>query len=292
MTNNTLTIGAGLGGIAFWNTRKTSRLRVQAAADQAGVGHLVPAQPAATTTLRSAMESVAKQHFGIRRKHPYSIRQLEEPGTFEAVQVTPGRTANQYVLKFSAGINGNWQVDLLSCVECDELGKTLVLAKLRAAVEDERDYLPATVVSAIMVRALHLWGATLLKDDGGVWFLPGIHLDKYRAFASHIRGNGDGPEFKCTQFEIASDPDTIDHVLSSLRSEVMAGVTEIMNDVMSAEGGMRDRSIQIRTDRANEFLRKVQLYEQFTGRALTDLTGAVEQAKQALAVNRLLSASI
>ena len=286
VSNRLLTIGAGLGGISFWNTCKTLRVTTKAAADEAGIGRLVPEQPSPTTTLRNAMLTVAKATFGTQRRRPYAVRRLEEPGTFEVVQITPGAIANQYVQKFAAGITPGWSVSLLS-------GQYQThLPDLVAAVMDERDYLPATVVSGIMVRALHLWGATLLKDDGGVWFLPGTHLEDYRAFSSRIRGNGDGPEFKCTQFEIASDPDTIGYVLTALRTEVMAGVAEIMNDIMTAEGGMRDRSVAVRTNKANEFLRKVELYEQFTGRTLTDLTSAVVQAKNALAVSRMLAASI
>jgi hypothetical protein len=81
-------------------------------------------------------------------------------------------------------------------------------------------------------------------------------------------------------------------VLDSLRSEVTAGVEEIVQEVLAAEGGMQDRSIRLRMGRADAYLRKVSLYEKLTGETLADLSGAVEQAKQALAIHRLLSAAV
>jgi hypothetical protein len=143
-----------------------------------------------------------------------------------------------------------------------------------------------------MVRALHSWGATRLKDDGGVWFLPGEHVGRYRAFADAIDAKDDGPRFCCTTFEIGSDPDTVGHVLDSLQAEVTAGIEEIMEDVLAAEGGMQDRSIRLRMSRADAYLKKVSLYERLTGETLAELSGAVEQAKQALALNKLLSAAV
>jgi hypothetical protein len=159
-------------------------------------------------------------------------------------------------------------------------------------VDHRRDYLPAPVVSDVMVRALHSWGATRLKDDGGVWFLPGEHIPRYRAFSSAIYGADDGPRFCCTMFEIGSDPDTVSHVLDSLRAEVTSGVGEIMDDVLGAEGGLQDRSIRLRIERADGYLRKVGQYEAITGQTLADLTAAIEQAKQALALNKLLAVAV
>jgi ABC-type histidine transport system ATPase subunit len=81
-------------------------------------------------------------------------------------------------------------------------------------------------------------------------------------------------------------------VLDSLRAEVTAGIEEIMQDVLSAEGGMQDRSIRLRMSRADEYLKKVSLYEKLTGETLAGLSGALEQAKQALAINRLLAVAV
>ena len=291
MTRSTLTIGAGLGGLAFWNTKTTLRMRVQAAAEQAGIERFVPVQPSPTAVLREAMLDSAKRLCGSIRRHPFMVRRLADSNAFEVRQVHPKKEQNDYHFCFSATITTSWQLDLLH-IGYDMPLSYSIRDALQRTLDHKRDYLPAPNVSEVMVRALHSWGATRLKDDGGVWFLPGEFVERYRAFSNAIYGNDDGPRFCCTTFEIGSDPDTVGHVLDSLRAEVTAGVKEIMDDVLAAEGGMQDRSIRLRVERANGYLQRVAKYEAITGQTLADLSGAVEQTKQALALNRLLSAAV
>lgn len=291
MTPSTLTIGAGLGGLAFWNTKPTLRMRVQAAAEQAGIERFVPIEPSPTAVLRESMLDTAKRLCGRVRRHPFMVRRLADTHAFEVRQVHPQKQQNDYHFCFSATITNAWKIDLLQVG--DHMPTSFALYDdLCQTVNHRRDYLAAPVVSDVMVRALHSWGATRLKDDGGVWFLPGEHISRYRAFSSAIYGADDGPRFCCTTFEIGYDPDTVSHVLDSLRAEVTAGVREIMDDVLEADGGLQDRSIRLRIERANGYLRKVGQYESITGQTLADLTGAIEQAKQALALNKLLAVAV
>jgi hypothetical protein len=291
MTATTLTIGAALGGLAFWNTKTTLRIRVQGAAEQAGIERFVPLQPSPTAVLRESMLETAKRLCGRVRRHPFMVRRLADSHAFEVRQVHPQKQQNEYHFCFSATITDAWTLDLLQIG--DSMPSAFAIHEdLQEIVNHRRDFLPAPIVSDVMVRALHSWGATRLKDDGGVWFLPGEHVGRYRAFANAIYAADDGPRFCCTTFEIGSDPDTVRHVLDSLRSEVTAGVEEMVQEVLAAEGGMQDRSIRLRMGRADAYLRKVSLYEKLTGETLADLSAAVEQAKQALAINRLLSAAV
>lgn len=293
MSRDHITLGAGLGGICLTNTKQALRSIVQDAADAVGAGRFVPPHPARTTVLRESMKKVGDGLFGRQRKRPIVVRQLDSPASFECVRVVtkPGATQNEYLFLFSASIDTFWNTQVLACDPGGPYSYVLA-AHLDQAVSYQRDYLPGPVVSQVVVKTLKSWGALSLKDDGGAWFLDGQYLDSYRTMASMLRGKGDGPKFTVTQFEIGSDPDTVAHVLDCLHAEITAGVQEIMSDVMSAEGGMSDRSINCRTDRANKFLAKVQQYESLLGRPLPELTDAIEQTKQALAVNRLLAASV
>ena len=289
MTRDNITLGAGLGGICLMSTRRQRRDTVYDAAVLAGIERFVPPTPAATTTLRSAMLEEGARLYGRRRKQPITVRQLDEPNAFECVRVVPSVARNDYRFLFSASIDPQWQVTILDTNM--DVSRNVLWDAVTQQVDVMRLYLPGPVISQVLVKGLRSWGALSLKDDGGAWFLDGRYLEKYRDFARHVRGV-DGPKFTVTQFEIGSDPDTVAHVLDCLHDEITAGVQEIMSDVMAAEGGMSDRSINCRTERANAFLAKVQQYESLLGRPLPELTDAVEQTKQALAVNRLLASSI
>jgi hypothetical protein len=289
MTRDNITLGAGLGGICLLSTRRQVRSTVFDAAALAGIARFVPPVPAVTTTLRSAMLEEGARLYGRKRKQPITVRQLDEPNAFECVRVVPSAARNVYRFLFSASIDTQWRVTILD----DNLD--VPQADLWDAVTQQVDlmrlHLPGPVISQVLVKGLRSWGAISLKDDGGAWFLDGRYLDQYRAFARHVRGV-DGPKFTVTQFEIGSDPDTVAHVMELLREEVTGGLQSIMDDVLEANGGMTDRSVSVRLDRANKFLAKVQQYESLFGRPLTDLTDAIEQTKSAVAVNRLLATSV
>jgi hypothetical protein len=291
MTDKTLTIGSGLGGIAILNTKSVNRDRLFAAADAVGCGKLVPAQPARTTVLREAVKRVADVLCVKRRKQPIVSRQLDDPASFEARRTVPGADENDYQFLFSAHIDANWGVSVLKTN--GTVNPPALANELSHKVIAMRDCLPSSVVGQVVVKMLRHWRATPLKDDGGVWFLLGQTLEDFRTFAGIVLGPAaDGPRFTVHQVEIASDPDTVMHVLDRLGAEVQAGLTEIMDEVMEAAGGMADRSISIRLNRADRFLEKVRVYEQVLGKPLPDLTAAIEQVKQAVAVNRLLAASV
>lgn len=285
MTPSELTIGHGLGGVAFWTSARAPRSVVRAAADAAGIGHLVPDDPPPTTVLRDAMLATAESVYGKVRKQPFLVRRLEDPGTFECVRVQTGQVKNLYQPLFSASVDRDWNVGILWTNGSDVSG-------LRDAVAEGRDYFTATDVSAIAIRALRDWHATLLKQDGGVWFVPGPLLEPYRAWAMGLRFGAGCPQYHVTTFEIGSDPDTVGHVLASLTSEIVSGVTAITDDMLAAEGGMQDRSIKVREARAQALLDKVRAYEGYTGNTLTTLADAVVKVQQALAMSKLLSASV
>lgn len=290
MTPSTLTVGARSGGVCILNTRTTKRERVHDAAYAVDCWKFVPQQPATTTTLRLAMQEIGNILYGKRRKQPIVPRHIDD-NAFECVRVVPHGDRNEYHHLFSASIDRNWTVTVMAHNH-DQTGY-VVDAALNGAIVRLRDYLPATVVSQVTVRILQSWRAVPIKEDGGVWFLADEHLDKYRKFAEIMRGaTNDGPKFTLTTFNIDSNPETVGQVLSQVRETVNAGVQEIMNDVLEATGGMNDRSINVRIGRANKLLALVEQYQSLTGISMPELTDAIEQCKQAVALNRLLAASV
>jgi len=284
-----ISIGARSGGVCILNAATARRDTVFAAADSVGCGRYVPAQPATTTTLSLAMKAVGDTLYGKKRKQPIGTRHIDGD-SFECVRVVPGSDRNEYHHLFSASIDRQWNVTVLAHNH-DQQSWTLDAA-LTSAVVTMRDYLPSPIVSQVAVKILTSWKGVLLKDDGGVWFLADEHLDKYRTFAAALRQVGRGPNFTLTTFPIDANPDTVAHVIQKVRDAVNEGVQQIMQDVMEAGGGMNDRSINVRLSRANKLLALVEQYQSLTGIAMPELTDAIEQCKQAVAVNRLLAASV
>jgi hypothetical protein len=289
MTPTTLSVGSRCGGICILNTRTALRDTLQRAADAVDASKFVPTQPPVTTTLRLAMHGVGIGLFGKRRKQPISSRHIDG-NDFECVRVVPNGDRNEYHHLFSATIDKNWAVTVLA--HNHDANSAFVEPALQSAVVQLRDYLPAPIVSRTAVRILQSWKAVPMAEGGGVWFLGESHLDKYRRFADILRDDGRGPLFTLTTFDIDANPETAGDVLSKVRETVKAGVAEIMDDIANATDGFSERSIKVRLGRANRLLSMVNEYRQLMGVDMPELTDAIEQAKQAVAVHRLLSASV
>lgn len=290
MTPSTLTVGSKSGGICILNTRTVLRDQLQAAADDVGCSKMVPQRPPTTTTLRLAMHGVGIGLFGKRRKQPIAIKHIDGDA-FECVRVVPNGDRNEYHHLFSASIDKQWAVTVLA--HNHDANGYLVQPALDNAVVQLRDYLPAPIVSRVSVRVMQSWKAMPMADGGGVWFVGEDHLDKYQRFASILRGsNGTGPLFTLTTFAIDANPETAGQVLDKVRETVRSGVAEIMDDVSNATDGFSERSIKVRLARANRLLATVNEYRSLMGVDMPELIDAIEQAKQAVAVHRLLSASV
>lgn len=289
MTTNTLSVGARSGGICIINTTTALRQTVFDAADAVGCGKAVPQRPATTTTLRLAMPEIGNLLYGRRKKQPITARHIDATA-FECVRVVAVGDRNEYQHLFSAEIDSDWNVKVLA--HNHDRPSDSLHAALTHSVARLRDYLPAPIVGQVAVRILRLWKAVPMADGGGVWFIADNYLDKFRTFASGLRPNGAGPKFTLTTFDIQANPETVQEVLTKVRAAVTEGVTEIMKDVDEATGGMNDRSINVRIARANKLLALVEQYQSLTGIAMPELTDAIQQCKQAVALNRLLAASV
>jgi len=236
------------------------------------------------------MQEIGNGLYGKKRKQPIVPRHIDD-NAFECVRVVPTSDRNEYHHLFSASIDRQWNVTVLA--HNHDHNGYMVQTALDNAIVQLRDYLPAPVVSQVTVRILQSWKAMSMSEQGGVWFLADDHLDNYREYARILRGaNNNGPRLTLTTFSIDSNPDTVEQVLSQVRDTVKAGVEEIMRDVLEATGGMNDRSINVRIARANKLLALVEQYQSLTGISMPELTDAIEQCKQAVAVNRLLATSI
>lgn len=289
MTSNTLTVGARSGGICILNTSVCLRQTVFDAADAVGCGRAVPQRPATTSTLRLAMPEIGNLLYGKRKKQPIIARHIDA-NAFECVRVVGVGDRNEYQHLFSAEIDAAWNVSILA--HNHDRPSDSLHAALTHMVGRLRDYLPAAVVGQVAVRILTSWKAVPMADGGGVWFLADDHLDKFRTFAAGLRPNGTGPKFRLTTFDIAANPETVKDVLDKVRLTVRNGVQEIMDEVNEATGGMNDRSVNVRIGRANRLLALVEQYQSLTGIAMPELTDAIEQCKQAVALNRLLAAAV
>lgn len=293
MAPDLFTVSTKSGGICILNTKSCLRDVMESAASSVGLGRFVPERPPTTTTLRLAMHDVGIRLFGRQRKRPISVKHIDGD-SFECVRVVANGDRNEYHHLFSASIDKNWNVAVIAHNH-DQPGY-MAQSVLEPAVLTMRDYLPSTVVSRVAVRMMTAWKAVPMAESGGVWFLPDSHVEEYRTFASILRTGGGkfsaAPKFTITTFDIDANPETAGQVLEKVRETVRLGIDEINSDIANATEGFSDRSIKVRLARANKLLSMVNEYRSLLGVEMPELTDAIEQAKQAVALHKLLSTSI
>lgn len=294
-----ITIDSNTGGLAFWSSvEDTSRATVMAAAEAAGIKRFIPERPPVSTALRTAMEDYAKDVFGRRRHEPIQILQTAQARTFECVRCIRGETQNEHRFLFSASVNDQGHVFEVSTNDgyyvtdgSNSVHQVDVVRHLQSRVDTQLTILPGVIVTQSLAKALRSWNCQCLNDRGGLWFLPSSRVAAYRAWAEVFTKNT-RCQFVLAEVEVSHNPDFIDHLIGEVRGEVIAGLAEITQDMLNATGGMMDRSIRLRMDKAEEFLRKIEQYEAITSVTMNDMRDAVQKTKQALALQKLVASAV
>lgn len=286
---NTINIGSKSGGICIIESRATPRQLMLDATTAAGVQKYVPAEPPQSTALREAMGRVARTYYKRIRNQPLVARQVEN-NSYECCRVIPQGIKNEHRFLFSAEIK-DWVVRVLDVNTQEYMTAMALIGALNHTVNELRTILPTSVVSRVVVRALQKWNAVPMSENGGVWFIGHDHIEEYRAMASVLSGKNTA-RLRLTVFDIDANPETAGDVLDKVRAAVTAGVKELEDDIANATDGFSDRSIKVRLARADRLLATVNEYQNLMGIDMPELTAAIEQAKQSVAIHKLLSVGV
>jgi len=294
-----ITIDNNTGGLAFWtNVSDTTRSVVVQAAEAAGIGRHVPEQTPASTALRNAMEEYAKDRFGRRRNEPIQLLQTAQPRTFECVRCVRGSHENEHRYLFSAEVDEDGAVNVLQTNESGHvrdnntcIADFNVRLGLKGLVREQMTILPGPVITRSLAAGMREWGCQCLNDRGGLWFLPSSCVGNYTAWADVFKNNTEC-QFVLAEVQVSHNPEFVEHLISEVQSDVLAGLHEITTDMLNAEGGMQDRSIRLRIERTQEFMDKVAQYESITGVAMGSMRDAIEKTRQALAMQKMMASAV
>lgn len=296
---NVLTVDETTGGLAFWSeVGDIPRAEVHEAARLACIDDLVPAAPPPSTALREAMDNTSHGLFGKRKHEPIQILQTSAQRTFECVRIWRGDHVNEHRFLFSATVHDDGRVEVLAANNAnymrveDASGNQWSVAAVERELQAQYDrcmtILPCPLVTKVIASALHRWGGTCLKNRGGLWFFPSSCRPKYEAWANHLAKHGCA--FTFAVLSVSKNPTFISHLLDEVTGEVLDGLKSIQDDILSGSA-MQDRSIRLRQQRTQEFLDKIRMYEDMTGRTLADLRDCVSTVQHALGVQKMLAVS-
>ncbi|HEX3146892.1 MAG TPA: hypothetical protein VHR66_02250 [Gemmataceae bacterium] len=273
MVENLLDVG---GAVVFWSLAEWSdRQRLLAHFAPLDLAALVPEPRPAPACLRSALEEVLA---GPR----VLIRPLASRDGFAVVKEDRGLAANRYQTELTARVHGN--PPALTFDPWDARA-----TRIDDAYQTQLGRVPATQLSAALVRVVESLGGTRLRPSGAVYWIPGPRLDDWVNVVRAIERAADGRPSSVYVLRHRMDRDAVRAIRDAVVAEVQSEATRICSDVVAGDLGTRD--LEARKKQAADLRAKVLLYEELLAVGLQGLHTAVDEADQAAATAALMLGS-
>jgi hypothetical protein len=273
MVENRLDVG---GAVVFWSLAEWShRDRLVEHFAPLGLEHFVPEPRPAPACLRAALED----NLGGPR---VLIRPLASRDGFAVVREDRGLAANRYQTELTARVAGNPLA--LSFDPWD--GRAL---DIEAAYRTQLGRVPASQLSAALVKVVEALDGIRLRPSGALYWLPGPRLDELADVARAVELAADSRASAVYLLRHLFDRDAIRAVRDAVVTEVQSEAERICTEV--AAGDLGTRALEARKKQASDLRSKILLYEDLLAVGLQGLHTAVDNADQAAATAALLLGS-
>lgn len=270
MVENHLDIG---GAVVFWSLAEaTDRDKLRTGFARLGLADFVPDDRVPSAVLRDALEDTLG---GPRTL----VRPLSSRDGFAVVCEDRGTRHNVYATSLVARVGGDPPAVDFDPID-DRAPRVLASYRKHAA------RVPATQLSAALVKVVDSLGGTRLRPSGAVYWVPGHKLADFADVATAVEAAADGRPSAVYLLRHRLDADAVRAVRDAVVAEVTADATRIRDEVTT--GDLGGRALETRKKQAAELRAKVLLYEDVLSVGLAGLHRAVDAADQAAAAAAIL----
>jgi hypothetical protein len=253
------------GAIAFWSLQPTPYQALLEALKSKGYGNCMP-NP---RTDQSALENSIKAVYGTKNKAVVSRKQPKRNGV-ELVNIERDTTRNSYVTNFGAKVvSGQVKADY---GYADEYKLTDAFLKCKAV-------LTSAAVSQALTAVLQRMDGMKGFDKTGIYYIPEHWLKEWKELAELVEGCQEGN--KITTVRVAMDEGTARAIRDVLTKEVQERAAKLLDDV--SKGTLRDTQLQVRAQRAEALVQRVELYSNILNEGLEGLKNVAQLANGAAA---------
>lgn len=295
MSINTMAVdGSGQDGMFVWfepGPIKVADLR-QAMTD-AGVGHLMPKASTIPAALRETLGAfIESAKIKIRGK-PVVLNPLrEDVKGVEAVRQERGDTENFHDFVISiVEENGEVKIAKHNPTHLPQVSliKDQIEAKMTEVFQAQMNWVPTSMATSAIARAVLGMGGVLCKRSGGIYFLPEGAAGRFLPLADAI-DSAEGPlEVTVTVFPLRPGERSYKLVLNSIRQEVADGLTEIETALAElGDSKQRANGRENRLAALDQMKAKLTQYEGLLGVTMQDMHAAVEKVKEAVAARDVI----
>ncbi len=273
MVESHLDIG---GAVVFWSISESSdRHRLRQGFEPLGLGEFVPEPRPASAVLRDALEEILGGRLTL-------VRPLAARDGFTVVREDRGVSENSYATALVARVEGE-PPHLLFEPDDDRADR------VRESYRRHADRIPASQLSATLVKVVESLGGTRLRPSGAVYWVPGHRLGEWAEVATAVEQASTARPSAVYAIRHRLDADAVRAVRDAVVAEVTAEAGRIAADV--ATGDLGTRALETRQKEASDLRNKVLLYEDLLAVGLAGLHRVVDEADQAAAGASLLLAA-
>lgn len=216
----------------------------------------------------------------------------------EAVRTLKGDKQNAYQFIFSMVARGTNLDDLtVAFAKIDPDAGKPIAAKMRELEQYARQcwieyskVITAKQLTATMRSLVFQLHGTMVKESGGLYFIPEEHAEEFEKVATAVETSGSAARFTIGITDLSVNKRMFQRVMEGLESEILLATQQMQDEVAALADGkkkMRRNGIERRLQDICDWTEKVEYYEKLMGVAMPKLRHAIGQSKYAIGVHGL-----
>jgi len=286
------------GVLLWWDSHEVPRVALKDGLMQAQSTELLPLFDPIACLKKVCDELVTATDMKVRGQ-PIDYRQLRKDVVgVQAVREIKGDKQNQYDFLFSMIAYGN-DLDSLSIrfakVDPDTAPQIASkMADLEKQAKDlwvaYKDWTPAKDLTDAMRRLVYKVKGVMLKESGGLYFIPEEAAEMFEQVASVIEASDTEAQFTIGVTDLTMNKRMFKKVMQALETEILAETGKFQDEIATLADNskkMRRNGIERRLKDISDWTAKVEYYEELMGVAMPKLRDAIGQAQYAIGVHGL-----
>jgi hypothetical protein len=277
------------GGVVYWEPEEMRSADLIAALKGVSLEDLAPKHSVKAAALQDAfMTFIEKAKLKVRGKPIKTFRLSADVTGLDARQINPGNEDVDPVFVASVVVDANGQVRIpkhnSSLLPQLDNHKAQVEAVMQKVFDHRCNYFPTAMVSGCVAKVISALGGILVRQTGGLYFLPEKGLERFDQFAKSVNAVSGGPELVMVRFPVVPTETSYAAVMKAVKKiakDRMKAVEESIHELGSTKK-QRANGTATRLKECQDVLDLLNDYSEILGVDLVESKEIVKKVKDAV----------